>query len=97
MPDTTISDQLTGLSPAIIHVYTQLVAFTDPATVDDIAEASDTARSSTFKALVTLEERNLAHRNRGIRTAPIAAPTCGTPPTPPRPRRSHNPALVRDS
>ncbi|MFD8929597.1 hypothetical protein [Streptomyces mirabilis] len=74
MSDTTISDQLVGLSPAVIHVYTQLVAFTDPATVDDIAQAADTARSSTFKALVALEKRNLAHRNRGIKNGPDRRP-----------------------
>ncbi|WP_159033128.1 hypothetical protein [Streptomyces fodineus] len=51
-----------------------LHAFTDPATVDDIAQAADTARSSTFKALVTLEERNLAHRKRGIKNGPDRRP-----------------------
>ncbi|MGW1913245.1 hypothetical protein ACWCQS_21545 [Streptomyces sp. NPDC002076] len=74
MPDTTISDQLTGLSSAVIHVYTQLVAFTDPAPVDDIAQVADTARSSTFKALVALEKRNLAHRDRGIKNGPDRRP-----------------------
>ncbi|MGW3171011.1 hypothetical protein [Streptomyces sp. NPDC001153] len=33
MSDTTINDQLTRLSPAVSHVYTQLVAFTDPCRV----------------------------------------------------------------
>lgn len=70
MPDTTLSDRLTGLSPTVLHVYIQLVAFSDPATVDDIAQAADTARSSTFKALVALEERNLAHRKRGVKNGP---------------------------
>ncbi|MFF3911047.1 hypothetical protein ACFYZJ_35015 [Streptomyces sp. NPDC001848] len=66
MSDTTIADQLAGLSPAVISVYTQLVAFTEPASVDDIAQAATTARSSTFKHLVVLEKRGLAHRDRGI-------------------------------
>ncbi|MES4891782.1 hypothetical protein [Streptomyces sp. NPDC096012] len=74
MSDTTISDRLTGLSPAVIHVYTHLVAFTDPATVDDIAQAAETARSSTFKALVALEKLSLAHRNRGIKNGPDRRP-----------------------
>ncbi|MER6572951.1 helix-turn-helix domain-containing protein [Streptomyces sp. NPDC001093] len=74
MSDITISDRLTGLSPAVIHVYTKLVAFTDSATVDDIAQAADVARSSTFKALVALEKRNLAHRNRGIKNGPDRRP-----------------------
>ncbi|MFE3410307.1 hypothetical protein ACFXMT_18850 [Streptomyces mirabilis] len=74
MSDTTISDRLAGLSPAAIHVYTQLVAFTDPATVDDVAQAADTARSSTFKALVALEKRSLAHRYRGIKNGPDRRP-----------------------
>ncbi|MGW3174692.1 helix-turn-helix domain-containing protein [Streptomyces sp. NPDC001153] len=73
MSDTTISDRLTGLSPAVIHFYTQLVTFTDSATVDDIAQAADIARSSTFKALVALEKRNLAHRNRGHQERPRSA------------------------
>ncbi|QHA07870.1 hypothetical protein GQF42_35350 [Streptomyces broussonetiae] len=74
MSDTTISDRLAGLSPAVLHVYTQLVAFTDPATVDDIAQAADTARSSTFKSLVDLEKRSLAYRNRGIKNGPDRHP-----------------------
>ncbi|WP_078992787.1 helix-turn-helix domain-containing protein [Streptomyces sp. MMG1121] len=72
MSDTT--DQLTGLSPAVIHVYIQLVAFTDPARVDDIAQAAETARSSAFKALVSLEKRGLAHRERGIQNGPSRCP-----------------------
>ncbi|MER6062376.1 hypothetical protein [Streptomyces sp. NPDC001792] len=74
MPQTTISDQLAGLSPAVIHIYTQLIAFTDPGTVDDIAQAAGTARSSTFKALIALEERNLAHRDRGVKNGPDRRP-----------------------
>lgn len=74
MSNTTMTDQLTGLPPAVIHVYTQLVAFTDPAPVDDIAQAAETARSSTFKALVSLERRGLAHRERGIQNGPSRRP-----------------------
>ncbi len=74
MSDTTIAEQLADLSPAILTVYTQLVTFTEPATVDNIAQAADTARSSTFKALVTLEKRGLAHRERGIQNGPKRCP-----------------------
>lgn len=74
MSDTTIAEQLADLSPAILTVYTQLVTFTEPATVDTIAQAADTARSSTFKALVTLEKRGLAHRERGIQNGPNRCP-----------------------
>ncbi|GAA2662182.1 helix-turn-helix domain-containing protein [Streptomyces vastus] len=74
MSETATADQLAGLSPAIISVYTQLVAFTDPATVDDIAQAAATPRSSTFKALVALEKRGLAHRDRGIQNGPNRRP-----------------------
>ncbi|NIY69535.1 TrmB family transcriptional regulator [Streptomyces malaysiensis] len=93
MSDTTTTDQLAGLPSAVITVYAQLVAFTEPATVGDIATAAETARSSTFKALVTLEKRGLAHRNRGIQNGPKrcpdlwraghtdSSPTPGEPPT----------------
>ncbi|MDQ1024630.1 putative transcriptional regulator [Streptomyces umbrinus] len=74
MSDTTIAEQLADLSPAILTIYTQLVTFTEPATVDDIAQAAKTARSSTFKALVTLEKRGLAHRDRGIQNGPNRCP-----------------------
>ncbi|MEU6572580.1 hypothetical protein [Streptomyces sp. NPDC046805] len=74
MSDTTIADRLTGLSPAVISIYTQLVAFTEPVTVDDIAQAAATARSSTFKALVALEKQGLAHRDRGIQNGPNRRP-----------------------
>ncbi|MCX4458232.1 hypothetical protein OG585_37530 [Streptomyces sp. NBC_01340] len=74
MSDTTIADQLSGLSPAVITVYTQLVAFTEPVTVDDIAQAAQSARSSTFKHLVALEKRGLAHRDRGIQNGPTRRP-----------------------
>ncbi|MFF4960947.1 hypothetical protein ACFY2Z_28560 [Streptomyces sp. NPDC001222] len=74
MSETMIADQLTGLPPAIINVYTQLIAFTEPATVDDIAQAAAAARSSTFKALVALEKRGLAHRDRGIQNGPNRRP-----------------------
>lgn len=74
MSDTTITDQLSGLAPAVVTVYTQLVAFTEPATVDDIAQAAQTARSSTFKHLVALEKCGLAHRDRGIHNGPNRRP-----------------------
>jgi predicted transcriptional regulator len=74
MSQTPIAEQLAGLSSAIITVYTQLVAFTEPATVDDIAQAAQSARSSTFKALVALEKRGLAHRDRGIQNGPNRRP-----------------------
>ncbi|MFF5010961.1 hypothetical protein ACFY3G_50275 [Streptomyces phaeochromogenes] len=74
MSDTTIAEQLADLSPAILTVYTQLVTFTEPATVDTIAQSAKTARSSTFKALVTLEKRSLAHRDRGIQNGPKRCP-----------------------
>ncbi|MGW3421176.1 hypothetical protein [Streptomyces phaeochromogenes] len=74
MSDTTIAEQLADLSPAILTVYTHLVTFTEPATVDTIAQAAQTARSSTFKALVTLEQRGLAHRDRGIQNGPNRCP-----------------------
>ncbi|WP_405957285.1 hypothetical protein [Streptomyces phaeochromogenes] len=74
MSDTTIAEQLADLSPAILTVYTQLVTFTEPATVDTIAQSAEAARSSTFKALVTLEKRGLAHRERGIKNGPHRCP-----------------------
>ncbi|MFD8726139.1 hypothetical protein ACFV2H_51610 [Streptomyces sp. NPDC059629] len=74
MPQTTTVDQLAGLAPAVITVYTQLVAFTEPATVDDIATAAEAARSSTFKALVALEKHGLARRDRGIQNGPCRRP-----------------------
>ncbi|MFE9610998.1 hypothetical protein [Streptomyces sp. NPDC006012] len=83
MSNTTISDQLAGLSPAIINVYTHLVAFTEPASVDDIAQAAETTRSSTFKALVALEKRHLAHRDRGIQNGPNRCPDLWRAPRPP--------------
>ncbi|MFF4501575.1 helix-turn-helix domain-containing protein [Streptomyces sp. NPDC001401] len=74
MSQTTTVDQLAGLAPAVITVYTQLVAFTEPAAVDDIASAAGAARSSTFKALVSLEKRGLARRDRGIKNGPCRRP-----------------------
>ncbi|WP_405668914.1 hypothetical protein [Streptomyces sp. NBC_00055] len=72
--DTTIAEQLAGLSSAVLTVYTQLIAFTEPVTVDDIAQAAQTARSSTLKALVTIEQRHLAHRDRGNQNGPKRRP-----------------------
>ncbi|MFF1844504.1 hypothetical protein ACFVW9_22570 [Streptomyces sp. NPDC058217] len=39
-----------------------------------IAQAAQTARSSTIKALVTLEQRHLAHRDRGNQNGPKRRP-----------------------
>jgi predicted transcriptional regulator len=94
---TMISDQLTQLSPAVINVYTQLVAFTEPASVDDIAQAAEAARSSTFKALVALEKRGLAERDRGIQNGPNRCPDLWRAPhtdhrhTPDKPRTPREP------
>ncbi|MGX1914226.1 helix-turn-helix domain-containing protein [Streptomyces phaeochromogenes] len=74
MSDLTIAEQPADLPPAILTVYTQLVTFTEPATVDDIAQSAETARSSTFRALVTLELRGLAHHDRGIKNGPKRCP-----------------------
>lgn len=89
MSDTKATDQLTGLAPYILTVYTQLVTFTEPATIDDIAHAAGTARSSTFKALTALEKRGLAFRDRGAKNGPNRRPDLWraphTQPTAPEP------------
>lgn len=67
-------DPLEDLPSQVLTVYKQLVTFTDPVTVDDIAQAAATPRSSTFKALVALEKRGLAGRERGIQNGPHRRP-----------------------
>lgn len=70
MSKSSTADRLEGLAPAVIAVYTQLVAFAEPATVDQVAQTAETPRSSTLKALTTLEKRGLAQRERGVRFGP---------------------------
>ncbi|WP_166029169.1 TrmB family transcriptional regulator [Streptomyces chilikensis] len=74
MSKSTTADRLEGLAPAVIAVYTQLVAFTEPATVDQVAQTAETPRSSTFKALTALEKRGLAQRERGVQFGPKRCP-----------------------
>lgn len=74
MSTPTTCDALADLPSQVLTVYRQLVTFTDPATVDDIAQASTTPRSSTFKALVALEKCGLAGRERGIQNGPHRRP-----------------------
>ncbi|MET8243609.1 hypothetical protein ABZV31_03720 [Streptomyces sp. NPDC005202] len=109
MSGTTMTNELTGLSPAVIHVYTQLVAFTDPAPVADIAQATETACSSSFKALASLQKRGLAHRERGIPNGPSRrpdlwrathtgpGPTPGVPPTTKKPGQPTSDAAPADT
>ncbi|MBD0741672.1 helix-turn-helix domain-containing protein [Streptomyces sp. CBMA152] len=56
---------LTGLTGAPAGVYTELVSLTEPATVAELALAAGLGRSTTGKALTTLEDHGLAVRSPG--------------------------------
>lgn len=88
MPDTTTPDSarthaasepptgLTGLTGAAASVYTELVNLTDDegATAAELALAAGLGRSTTGKALVTLEDNGLAVRTRGGHDGPRRTP-----------------------
>ncbi|WP_151898127.1 helix-turn-helix domain-containing protein [Streptomyces sp. C8S0] len=63
---------LTGLTGAPATVYTELTGRTEPTTAAELALASGLGRSTTSKALVTLEEHGLALRTPAATTAPCA-------------------------
>ncbi|MFE4868199.1 helix-turn-helix domain-containing protein [Streptomyces sp. NPDC056682] len=67
-------EPLTGLTGAPAAVYTELVALTEPATAAELALAAGLGRSTTSKALTTLEQHELAHREPGGHDGPHRTP-----------------------
>ncbi|MFE9559317.1 helix-turn-helix domain-containing protein [Streptomyces sp. NPDC006703] len=58
-------EPLTGLTGAPAAVYTELAGLTEPATAAELALAAGLGRSTTSKALTTLEQHGLALREPG--------------------------------
>ncbi|WP_344396675.1 hypothetical protein [Streptomyces vastus] len=85
--------QLTGAPAAI---YTELTGLTESATAAELALAAGLGRSTTGKALTTLEEHGLAVRTPGGHDGPRRAPdhwrAAPTPETNGDAPRSHEPA-----
>jgi hypothetical protein len=67
-------EPVTGLTGAPAALYTELAGLAEPATVAELALAADLGRSTTGKALVTLEERGLAVRIPGGHDGPRRTP-----------------------
>ncbi|MCJ0875587.1 helix-turn-helix domain-containing protein [Streptomyces sp. AP-93] len=67
-------EPVNGLTGAPAALYTELAGLTEPATVAELALAAGLGRSTTGKALVTLEERGLAVRIPGGHDGPRRTP-----------------------
>ena len=85
MSDTTNDDSrslhavptpepLAGLTGAPAAIYTELVGLTQPATAAELALAAGIGRSTTGKALTTLEQHGLAVRTPGGHDGPRRTP-----------------------
>ncbi|MFE9571040.1 helix-turn-helix domain-containing protein [Streptomyces sp. NPDC006692] len=79
-------EPLTGLTGAPAAVYTELAGLTEPATAAELALAAGLGRSTTSKALTTLEQHGLALRepggHEGARRTPDRWHPIQTTPTP---------------
>lgn len=81
-PDTNIRalqaapgpEPLPGLTGAPATIYTELAALTEPATAAELALAAGLGRSTTSKALTTLEAHGLAVRTPGGHDGPRRTP-----------------------
>ncbi|WP_053728471.1 helix-turn-helix domain-containing protein [Streptomyces sp. WM6378] len=67
-------EPLTGLTGAPAAIYTELVGLTEPATAAELALAAGLGRSTTSKALTTLEQHGLALREPGGHDGPRRTP-----------------------
>ncbi|MFD7169119.1 helix-turn-helix domain-containing protein [Streptomyces violascens] len=67
-------EPLTGLTGAPAAVYTELAGLTEPATAAELALAAGLGRSTTSKALTTLEQHGLALREPGGHDGPRRTP-----------------------
>ncbi|MEV0961233.1 helix-turn-helix domain-containing protein [Streptomyces sp. NPDC049910] len=77
---TPDAEPVTGLTGAPAAIYTELAGLSEPATVAELAIAASLGRSTTGKALVTLEEHGLAVRIPGGHDGPRRTPDRWHPP-----------------
>ncbi|MFD7013519.1 helix-turn-helix domain-containing protein [Streptomyces sp. NPDC059928] len=74
LPAVPEPEPLTGLTGAPAAVYTELASLTEPATAAELALAAGLGRSTASKALTTLEQHGLAHREPGGHDGPHRTP-----------------------